>query len=542
MKKVVTQKLSYLTLGLLFLSFQLKAEDVKVDYTDYLKNPSFENYLDGTSIDVTNSADANLISGALRGTPPGWSDTGVTPPTSGNISYGINRAAVGKDGYNSCWCAPTPFPEPFALYQKVSNLPAGQYIVSCRMVVYQSRLTTQRLFAQTKKSENITNNIVQYYGNQTDYSLNLTDGETNTYAGWDLSGTLSDAESRLKPLSVVITVAEGDTLVLGVKSGDWKADGSHPDTQEGFIKVDDFRITRVIDADPNDYTSRIVNPSFELALVDGVATQLKTHNIASTYSETDPQRGVPYGWTDIVTDENSIGTSYGVNTDANGIDGAKQLWALRTPFVSSYTLYQDITGLPAGKYQVSCSMFIESGKITTQRLFANNNVQYYGTEYEYLLNLTDGEVNGYAGLETTANSYKDGLFMRDLSVEVDVHENDILRIGTKSSNIKADATVATGSDGWFKLDNFRLKRTGDISTGEINVENASFTVIGEKGGFWLNIEKAASVAVKVASLSGQTVYCSQVNTAKSWVSLPQGFYIVNMSVDGTNKAVKVVVK
>lgn len=539
MKKTITQKLSYLALGLLFFSPLLKAEDVKVDYTDFLKNPSFENYLDGTPIDVTSTTDVNLISGALRGTPPGWSDTGVTPPATGNISYGINRNAVNKDGYNSCFLAANPFPDPYALYQEVQNLPAGQYVVSCRMWVSSARLTNQRLFVQTKNGANISNNIVQYFGKETDYLLNLTAGETNTFAGWDFTTAVSDAESRLKPMSIVVTVADGETLVLGVKSGDMIADGTHTETQQGFIKVDDFRVKRVVAADPNDHTSSIVNPSFEQILVDGVPTQLKTHNIAA-YSATDPQRGLPYGWLSICPD--SIGQSYGVNTDANGIDGAKIMWIMRTPkFLSSYQIYQDISGLPEGKYQVSCSMFVENNKITTQRLFANNHVQYYGTEYDYFLNLTDGEVNTYAGWAALPNAFSNGLFLKEMSVEVDVHNGESLRIGAKTSDIKTDGTVATATEGWFKVDNFRLKRVGNI-TGLNKVETAYFTVNGQKGGFWLNMEKTTLAHVKVLSLSGQAIYNSNVNTSASWISLPQGLYIVNVTANGVNKAVKVLVK
>lgn len=552
MKKAFTQKLSYIALGLLLFSPQLRAEDVKVDYTDYLQNPSFEHYndVDKTPLDVTITSD-KIVGSALRGTPPGWSDTGVTPPATGNLSYGINRNAVGKDGFNASWCAPTPFPNPFALYQEVQSLPAGQYIISCRMWVSSERITNQRFFVQTKNGENITNNIVQYYASENFYGLNVTEGETNTFAGWEMTTGVGDGDSRLKPMSILVTVAEGETLVVGVRSGNQKW---QPSTSEiitttnnsGFYKVDDFRITKVIE-DPSDFTSRLVNPSFEQILVDEVPTQLKTYNIAA-YSALDPQRGVPYGWTDIIDDSlnpvpnNDMGQSYGVNTDANGYVGAKHMWAMRTPFVSSYTLYQDVTGLPAGKYEVSCSMFVEDGKIATQRLFANNQVQYYGTEYDYLNNLTDGEVNSFAGWTTSSSSaFSNGMFLRKLSVEVDVHADATLRLGIKSGNIKSDGTVGISTEGWFKADNFKLRRIGDV-TGIKTIENTYFTVNGQKGGFWLNMGKTIPAQVKVFTISGQVVYNSQVNNAKSWISLPQGLYIVNMSVDGVTKAEKVLVR
>lgn len=86
MKEIITQKLSYLALGLLFFSPQLKATDpVKVDYSDYLVNPSFEYYVMDGAVDLTDpidvtkgTADIRLYNSALRGTPPGWSDMGIT--------------------------------------------------------------------------------------------------------------------------------------------------------------------------------------------------------------------------------------------------------------------------------------------------------------------------------------------------------------------------------------------------------------------------------------------------------------------------------
>jgi hypothetical protein len=235
MKKVFTKKMSFLALGVLLFSPQLKADDVQqIDYTDLLKNPSFEYYLDGNPIDVTNTADLNIVASALRGTPPGWSDTGVTPPATGNLSYGINRNAIGKDGFNQSWCAAIPFPETFALYQEVNTLPAGQYVISCRMWVSSARLTQQRLFVQTKKNGIITNDLVQYFGKETDYSLNLTAGETNTFAGWEMTTGTGDGDSRLKPMSITVTVAQGETLKLGVKSANQKADALHAAAQQAI--------------------------------------------------------------------------------------------------------------------------------------------------------------------------------------------------------------------------------------------------------------------------------------------------------------------
>jgi hypothetical protein len=106
-------------MALFFVLFipQLKADNEN-DYTNRLVNPSFEFDAEGN---VLNTA----TSGTLRGTPPGWEGTYITPPQTGNLSYGINRGGVNKEGYNLMFCAHNPFPQEFELYQKVEDLPAG---------------------------------------------------------------------------------------------------------------------------------------------------------------------------------------------------------------------------------------------------------------------------------------------------------------------------------------------------------------------------------------------------------------------------------
>ncbi|MDR1810862.1 MAG: hypothetical protein LBR34_10785 [Prevotella sp.] len=487
MKKVFT-KMSGIALGLLMFSSQTNAQQ-KTDYTDLLNNPSFEHYMDAdkTFIDIANTNDPNIYNSALRITPPGWNEIyirggeQIERPVNG--SGGINRNAVNKHGSNLAWLSINPMPDDYTMYQDIAvgngdgELPAGEYIISCRMVVFNSFLTTQRLFAETRKDGVIDQSIVQYFARETDYGLNLTSGETNNYAGWDLTTATSDAESRLKPMSVVITVADGDTLRLGIKTSDWKADDSHQEGQWGFIKMDDFRITRVTDPDPNDYTYKIINPSFEL---DEYGLPSYVHNLVHRCAGTKDGEywtKAPYGWSHVV--DGFVGESYGENADANNMDGARCCWASCTPFVPYFELYQEITDLPAGKYRVSGKLWVNgngnntdaSGSLTTQRIFAKtasqNKVQYYGGVLDYWMNLAADEDNdenyAFAGYPTTDQSIQSGLFLRDLSVDIDVLAGETLRIGIKSSNLDVDGNARTNASGWFKADDFRLKKIDDGS-------------------------------------------------------------------------------
>jgi hypothetical protein len=548
MKRVFT-KMSYLTLSVFLLSLQMKAQ-AGTDYTYLLKNPSFEHYLDGTAIDVTDPNDANLVSGALRGCPPGWYDNGSIDLTVNN-SYGINRDGKNKVGYNLCWASPTPFPEEYELYQELTvgdgddELPPGEYVISCRMTSYTVRLTNQRLFAQTWNDETVTQTIVQYIADEASYDQNLTEGEIITYAGWGLGSSVTGGETFLKHMSVTITVAAGDVLRLGVKSGNWRADGQRLNTQEGFFKVDDFQIRRAgIVQDTNDYTDRIVNPSFEL---DRTGTPSKEHNLVYRCAETIDEEYTltpPYGWSHVIEPQ-FVGTSYGVNADGNNMDGARCLWAQCTPFSEYFEIYQDISGLPAGKYQVSSKVWTGDQSVTTQRLFAKtpaqNKVQYLATEYDYEYNLTDGEEATFAWVGGTTNDYKNGLQLSDLSVEIDVAAGETLRIGFKTSNQTADGIRQTGSQGWFKLDDFRLWLLESGQGLPTVSKDAPFIVKNQKGGFVLGLQDVITAQLCVLSLSGQKVY-SRTVTGETSIELPHGVYIVKVSANGFNQAVKVLVK
>lgn len=93
-----------------------------------------------------------------------------------------------------------------------------------------------------------------------------------------------------------------------------------------------------------------------------------------------------------------------VSRDANNKDGNNVCRYKSTPMLEDFELYQNIGGLPAGKYTVHCKMAVPNGKLTTQRLFANNNIQYYGYSTDYNANIANGETYGCAGLETVGSN------------------------------------------------------------------------------------------------------------------------------------------
>ena len=77
-------------------------------------------------------------------------------------------------------------------------------------------------------------------------------------------------------------------------------------------------------------------------------------------------------------------------------------------------------------------MWMEENKKTSGRLFANNNVQYYGYESDYTRLLTPGEINTYAGY---AGQNGGGPFnLMPMEVYVTVPYGEDLKSGIRSGN------------------------------------------------------------------------------------------------------------
>ena len=186
-------------------------------------------------------------------------------------------------------------------------------------------------------------------------------------------------------------------------------------------------------------------------------------------------RGIPYGWEsegELKKGGNGL-DSYGVNQGAANYHGNNVCWINSVPMPQKFTLYQTIShnDIAPGRYLVACKLWVEVAKKTSCRLFANDNVQYYGTEGDYTNLLTPGEHNTYAGYAGGANNE---FVLKDMEVVVDVAEGDDLTIGIKTGNRKNNGTTATDNAGWFKVDFFRIHRL-DTPTGIAPVAAAPST-------------------------------------------------------------------
>lgn len=184
-------------------------------------------------------------------------------------------------------------------------------------------------------------------------------------------------------------------------------------------------------------------------------------------------RGIPYGWESEGTLRKGANglDSYGINQDAKNFHGNNVCWINSVPMPEKFTLYQTIPAseLTPGKYRVACKLWVEVGRKTSCRLFANNNVQYFGTEADYTNLLTPGEINTYAGYPGGNTS---DIVLRDMEVEVTVNADEDLTIGIKSGNRMNNGTTATNNAGWFKVDFFRIHRLEESGVEAVSPDSA----------------------------------------------------------------------
>ncbi|MBR5051946.1 MAG: glycosyl hydrolase 115 family protein [Bacteroidaceae bacterium] len=260
--KTVSVRVSFMDPGLCVsavasIPFSAGTEDL----TSLLTNPDFE---------YGNNNALNPQGGLVRGVPRGWKATGTM---SGN-SWGINQDAKHRYGINIYWASSKPMPNTYELSQTIaaSKLGAGTYLVTCLLGTQTDKMANCRLFA---------NKNVQYYGAESDYlSSMLTSGETNTFAGYSPS---SSGKMTLHPMAVMVTLKDGESLKLGIRTSNFKTDGTRStNDSHGWFKVDHFRLQR-IDAqeDPD-----AIKPTYKSSLKEEEVYDLNGYKIGSL-----PSRG-----------------------------------------------------------------------------------------------------------------------------------------------------------------------------------------------------------------------------------------------------------
>jgi len=193
-----------------------------------------EELIENYDFEYNHDCELNAVGNIGRGIPCGWLSKGeLKKGANGLDSYGVNQGAANYHGNNVCWMNSVPMPDEFWLYQIIPamKLTPGEYRIACKLWVESDKKTNCRLFA---------NQNVQYYGYESDYTNLLTPGETNTYAGY-AGGSTEDFV--LRDMEVYVTIAEGEDLSLGIKTGNKRNNGVRSTSDNaGWFKVDFFRI------------------------------------------------------------------------------------------------------------------------------------------------------------------------------------------------------------------------------------------------------------------------------------------------------------
>jgi hypothetical protein len=138
------------------------------------------------------------------------------------------------------------------------------------------------------------------------------------------------------------------------------------------------------------------------------------------------------------------------------------IWTSSMPKVE---LSQTITGLASGTYSVTAGVMVgangNGSRMTTQRIFANNNSTYFGSEEQYVADQLDqSEVYGFQGNEEPVTDR----LLQDVTVRAFVYDGTLTFGFRTDNNVYAVAGRTgyngAGGDGWFKVDNFRLMYEG----------------------------------------------------------------------------------
>lgn len=236
-------------------------------------------------------------------------------------------------------------------------------------------------------------------------------------------------------------------------------------------------------AEDIDLTHLIVNNDFDY-IAEGVPLT------AVTWKPKDAATNQGYtrffGWEcdlDIIS-----GSSQGINQDFkfNGVatqHGTYGAWIGGTNvFPELYEFYQliDKDDLSAGTYKVQCLLAAKTNKRTSQRLFANEHVQYFSTPDWYEKNQTEGEIATFAGWVPVAAAADDlDGALKEMVVYTTIGENDSLKLGIRTGSIKKDGTTAIASSplwGWIKMDYFRLTKIDPVKAADAGISAITLSV------------------------------------------------------------------
>ncbi|MDA3927410.1 MAG: hypothetical protein PF541_00500 [Prolixibacteraceae bacterium] len=251
-----------------------------------------------------------------------------------------------------------------------------------------------------------------------------------------------------------------------------------------------------------DLTSLIINPSFE-DNVDDMATGWDYEGGCDAYA-----------W-------------HTINTDGDDTKDGDNICGLWNETFGDVAITQTLTGLENGVYVVTAGLMVgvndaaPGQRLTTQRIFANNNSVLYSSEVDYsaenldILSGTLEETLSYA--DYPVSTVENGPFSV-CSVETTVTDGTLVfGIKTNGTTSEYEFSFPDADEsgwGWFKMDNFTLTLL-DGSTAIENISNNNDFVINVHNGF-----------ISVQGVKTFAVYNISGNKIPSNKQLSRGIYIV----------------
>lgn len=181
---------------------------------------------------------------------------------------------------------------------------------------------------------------------------------------------------------------------------------------------------------------------------------------------------------------------------------------------TTFDVYQEKTGLPNGKYRVSCQGFYRAGGGDSKDKDTKNAILYANAEKTPLMNILEEEGNYSVkpnNMAQAQESFSAGLYKNN-SVEVTVVDGT-LRFGIKKSKqIAAD---------WTIFDTFRLEYLGEVDLNAAAV--AEFKVLQDEGNALLQDEAYAIVQGTEEYVALQNVI-AKTATAENLADLKAEYY------------------
>ena len=226
-----------------------------------------------------------------------------------------------------------------------------------------------------------------------------------------------------------------------------------------------------------------------------------------------------FGWCAINRGDDIDVTDEQGNYYSHQYTDGEHVWGVWNGTIPEIEISQTLKNMPAGTYTLQADVMVQNqwagNCLTTQRLFANNYVQMWGTEGFHEVNLPadarEATVLTYAGYtcereEGLADNQQPTSLLKPMSVTFEVGEEGLATIGFRTNGIEPDGTPSATCHGWFKLDNFRLSYDSAELTSVNGVKTQSnsavtfYTIDGrqlqapQRG---LNIMKTGDKTVKI---------------------------------------------